>query len=83
MSTRYKKFCAGSIFVISVSAAGMITMLFKNQLWFAMRSDTSILHVITGRYLDPSTCSTYFSWTDPYPVGETLSFIIKVKKNRI
>lgn len=74
----YFCFVAVGVLITSICSAGMVMIIVKNQVWFAMRSETSILHVITGRYLDPSMCVTYFSWPDPYPVGETLTFIVKV-----
>lgn len=56
----------------------ILILLYKQKFWFAIQSDSSILHVLTGRYLDPNMCSVSFTWQDPYPVGETLSFTIKV-----
>lgn len=60
------------------SGALLLALLYKIDLGLVIESDSSILHVLTGRYLDPSMCSASFTWQDPYPVGETLSFTIKV-----
>ncbi|KAK7575646.1 hypothetical protein V9T40_011932 [Parthenolecanium corni] len=68
---------SGCVLLLFTSFAIIIALLYKQKFWFAIRSDSSILHVLTGRYLDPSICSVSFTWQDPYPVGETLSFTIK------
>lgn len=65
--------------VVSLCTAGITTIcICMPHSPFRMKTETSLLNIVTGRYLDPHMCETYFMWQDLQEVGSTVTFIVKV-----
>lgn len=62
--------------VVSVSVAGLVTLAAMTQPSLAPEAKHSLLQYVTGKYLLPSNCKVVFHWSDPHPVGHTMSFTI-------
>lgn len=66
----------GGMLVVSVSIAGLVTLAAMTQPSLAPEAKHSLLQYVTGKYLMPSNCKVVFHWSDPYPVGQTVCFVI-------
>ncbi|KRT81256.1 hypothetical protein AMK59_5638 [Oryctes borbonicus] len=62
--------------VVSVSVAGLVTLAAMTQPSLAPEAKHSLLQYVTGKYLLPSNCKVVFHWSDPHPVGHTVSFTV-------
>lgn len=66
--------------MVSVSVAGLVTLAAMTQPSLAPEAKHSLLQYVTGKYLQPSNCTTQFEWQDPHPVGGTMTFIVRVSE---
>ncbi|XP_075224051.1 apoptosis-resistant E3 ubiquitin protein ligase 1 [Lycorma delicatula] len=67
----------GGMLVVSVSVAGLVTLAAMTQPSLAPEARHSLLQYVTGKYLQPANCTVHFEWTDPQPVGGTMTFIVR------
>jgi len=67
-----------SIFIaIIVGIATMASNIFIN---YNLPAKCGFLSYITGNFLAPQNCKVIFGWKDPCTVGNTVSFVIKVRQ---
>ncbi|XP_039284139.1 apoptosis-resistant E3 ubiquitin protein ligase 1 isoform X3 [Nilaparvata lugens] len=67
----------GGMLVVSVSVAGLVTLAAMTQPSLAPEAKHSLLQYVTGKYLQPTNCTVHFDWSDPHPVGQTMTFTVR------